>query len=86
MFSIADFFKRIQGVQAKEVFLRNAIKDSIKKHVGLEIPVEEIEVKSSTVNLKNVSSAARSAVFIKKGTILREINEIQQMRVITDVR
>jgi hypothetical protein len=86
MFSIAKFFERIQNAQAKEVFLLKAIQDALKKHVGIDIPIENISCKSDSVSLKNVNSAAKSAIFIKKAAILKEINEVQQMRVVKDIR
>lgn len=86
MFSIGDFFKRIQSVQSKEIYIRSVVQDVIKKHVGVEIPINDISFKSDVVNLKNISSAAKSALFIKRNAVIKEINEVQQVREVKDVR
>jgi hypothetical protein len=86
MLSIAKFFERIQNARSKEAFLRMAVKDAIKNVVGVEIPVQSVEFKSSTVTLKSISQSLRSAIFIKRGAILKAINEAQAIREITEIR
>jgi SH3-like domain-containing protein len=86
MFSIAKFFERIQGVQAKEVFVRVEIQKVIKLITSIEVPLESISFKSSVVEIKNVPQAFKSVLYIKKGALLKAINEVQQIRVVTDIR
>lgn len=86
MFGIGQFFSKIQNSFAKEVLIRTVMKDAIKKYVGLEIPIENISVKSGTITLDNVSQSARSAIFIKKQAIIKEIMAAQNIKNITDIR
>ena len=86
MLSIGKFFERIQNVRTKELFIRSVIRDAIKKHVSVEIPVESIALKSSDITLKNINSSLRSAIFIKKQTLIAEINAAQAIRSFTDIR
>jgi hypothetical protein len=86
MFSIAKFFERIQNVQSKEVFVRSTIQQTINSLIKVEIPLESITFKSTTIELKNVPQSLRSVIFIKKNAILKAINEAQAIRQVTDIR
>jgi hypothetical protein len=86
MFSIAKFFERIQSVQAKEVFVRSEIQKAIKSVTSIEVPLESISFKSSVVELKNVPQAFKSVLYIKKGALIKAVNEAQQIKNITDIR
>ncbi|MCX6706155.1 MAG: DNA polymerase III subunit beta [Candidatus Woesebacteria bacterium] len=66
----------VQNSFTKEVVLRTTIKEAIKKHVGIDIPIENISPKNGIVTLKNISQSARSAIFIKKQKILGELKEV----------
>lgn len=83
---IGDFFKRIQNLHTKEIFVRTIIKESIKKTTSVDIPVENIVFSGSTASLKGISQAARSAIFIKKHKILEDINSSQDVRKIQDIK
>lgn len=86
MFDISNFFKKFQGAFAKEVLIRTAIKDAIRASTGVEIPLTSISFKSGTVFLNDISQSLKSAVFIKKQAILKEISEKQNIREVTDIR
>ena len=86
MFNIRDFLKRIQGIQTQEYALRVIIKESIKKHTSLDVPIESITIKSHTVVLKNISSIGKSALFIKKAAVIKDINTAQSVHFIYDIR
>jgi hypothetical protein len=86
MFSIAQFFARIQNVRSKEVFVRSAIQNTINEVLKVNIPLEAITFKSTTVELKNIPQTLRSVIFIKKGALLKAINEAQAIRQVTDIR
>jgi hypothetical protein len=86
MLNIGEFFKRIKGSFAKEIFVRNAIKEAVKKYTGADIQIEDISFKGSTVMLKNVNQSARSTIFIKKHAIIKEVNTAQNIRIVSDVR
>ena len=53
--------------------MRTTIKEMIKKHVGIDVPIENIAPKNGIVTLKNISQSARTAIFIKKEKILEEL-------------
>jgi hypothetical protein len=86
MKNISEFFKRIGGIQAKEVALRASIQAAIKEFLDIEVPLGDIAVKSGVVAFKKVSHGARSAIFIQKGKIIERINTLQSMQKITDIR
>lgn len=86
MLKIADFFKKIQNKHSQELFIRSTIQTSIKKYTQVELPIESISIKSSSILLKGISQTERSQVFIKKQIIIQELNTIQKIRLITDIR
>ncbi len=86
MLKISEFFKKIQNRHTKELFVRSVVRDSLKKIVNVEVPVEAISFKSSIAVLKDVSQSARSQIFIKKQTIIQEINSLQSIRIVEDIR
>jgi hypothetical protein len=86
MYGIHEFFKKIQNSFSKEILVRQAIGQAIKKHIGEDVPVENISIKNGVVQLKNVSQSAKSSIFIKKQAILREIATIQSLKAINDIR
>jgi hypothetical protein len=86
MIGIADFFKKIKGSFAKEVFVRNAIKEAVKKYAGADVNIEDVSFQGSTAILKNINQSARSTVFIKKHSIIKEINSAQNVRIVSDIR
>ena len=86
MFGIGDFFKRFQGVFAKEILVRNAIKEAILRHTGADIPITSIAFKSGAVILSNVSQSLKSAIYIKKSAIIKDIAEKQNIRYVNDIR
>lgn len=86
MIGLSGFFKNIQNAFTKEVVLRTTIKEAIKKCSGIDIPIENILCKGSTVNLKNVNQAVISQIYIKKQKILEELKASQTIKIITDIR
>ena len=86
MIGLSGFFKNIQNAFTKEVVLKTTIKEAIKKCSGIDIPIEHISCKGSTVNLKNVNQAVVSQIYIKKQKILEELKATQTIKVITDIR
>ena len=86
MQSISEFFKKIQGVRAREYLARKAVADAIKTHTPLDVPIEAISIKSSIAVIKGISQAARSAIFIKKAAIMKDANASQGLRRISDIK
>ena len=87
MKNISEFFKRIGGVQAKELAIRGSIQSAIKEFVDIEISVGSITVKSGVITLKGISHGARSAVFIQKNKILERANSLlDASHKVTDIR
>jgi len=86
MIGISEFFKRIKGAHMREVIIRTAVKGSLKTIAGLDIELEAISFSGDSLILKSLSSAARSAIFIKKTVILEDINRNQTLRKISDIR
>ena len=86
MKSISELLGRIRNIQARESLVRLAVQETLKKQLSFEIPLEAISCKGAAVSLKGIDQAARSALFIKKESILKEINAAQSVRVIQDIR
>jgi len=86
MLGIGSFFKKIQNAYSKEFFLRTAVQQALKKYVTIEIPLGNIDCSTGIVNLKAISQALRSQIFIKKTLIIQEINRVQDMRKVSDIR
>jgi len=86
MKSISEFFGRFRNIQVRESLVRLAVQQALKSRLVLEVPLESISCKGATVTLKGIDQAARSALFIKKESILKEINGLQTVRIIRDIR
>ena len=85
MKSISEFFGRFRNIQVRELLVRLAVQQALKGWLALEVPLEAISCKGATVTLKGIDQSARSALFIKKETILKEINGLQSVRTIIDI-
>ncbi|MDD5165465.1 MAG: hypothetical protein PHG25_02935 [Candidatus Pacebacteria bacterium] len=86
MKNISEFFKRIGGIQAKEIALRASIQSAIKEFVDIDIPLGSITIKSGLVSIKGISHSARSAIFIQKQKIIDTANKIQVEQKVIDIR
>lgn len=86
MFNIGQFFTKIKGKQGKEILIRQSIVDAIKKHTGIDIPLSSVEFRASIPTIKGLSSAQKSAIFIKKTAIIADVNNQQSFRRIDDIR
>lgn len=86
MKNISEFFKRIGGIQAKEISLRASIQTAIKEFVAIDIPIAFITLKAGVVTLKGISHSARSAIFIHKQKIIDRANKEQTDQKIADIR
>ena len=86
MIGISEFFRRIKSAHMREILVRTTIRDSLKKIAGVDVGLDSISFSSDSLVLKNVSSAARSAVFIKKTALIQDINRSQTFKKITDIR
>ena len=86
MLGIHEFFKRIQNLHSKEVFVRTVIQESLKKYTNIGLELKDINFQESTIVLKNTNQTFKSVVFTKKNQILNDINEKQTIRKVTDIR
>ena len=82
---ISELLGRIRNIQARESLVRLAVQQTLKKQLSIEIPLERISCKDVAVTLKGIDQSARSAIFIKKEAILKEINELQSVRIIREI-
>lgn len=86
MRSIGDLFARIKNVQAKEMFLRTAIQQALKKVANIDCALSDISCKNFTIQIRNLSQTAKSQLFMKKGAIIKEIEAQPTGRVISEIR
>lgn len=85
-FNISKFLERIKGSRSKGIIQVMVVHDSIMKIMGIDIPIEKIIIKSSVVTLKGTSQSTKSAIYIKKQSLLNEINSGQEIPIIRDIR
>ena len=80
MLGIHKFFEKINGAFGKEIVLRSAISNSVKKIIGADVKIEDITVKNEIAELKNVSQTVKSVIFTKMPKVLEEINNSQNIK------
>lgn len=85
-FNISQLLNKIRSVQAKGALQINLIHDSLLKNIGIDIPIPNISIKSTIVSLKNISQSTKSAIYIKKQSILDDINKGQENIIARDIR
>ena len=73
MFNINQLLDRMRILRNSDIGLRVSVQTALKKCVGVDVPVESVLIKSGKVSLKNLPSAAKSEIFLKKSRILEEI-------------
>ena len=76
----------MQGKFAQEIAVRAVIQEIIKKQTTLEVPLDKITFVGMDMVLKNLDQTAKSAVFIKKASLLKEIAAIVSKKSITNIR
>lgn len=86
MQNISEFFSKILGKHAKEVHLRTVIQEILKKYIRTDLPLESIILSGGVLSLKGIDQTAKSVIFIKKATILKELNEKSLGRIVSDIR
>ena len=86
MKSISEFFSRILGKQGEEMRLRLAFQEIIEKYAKTKVPFDAISFSIKTVSIKGLSQGAKSAIFIKKPAMLKEIAERVPNRPIENIQ
>ena len=86
MFNIGGLFEKIKKLHAREVGVRVIVVETVLKFTGITVPINDIEIGNSTLHIKNLNQSAKSIMFIKKQPILEEINNIQKIFVIRDIK
>ena len=86
MFGIGHLLKRVQNRQTREIFVCDAVRNTLKEQIKVDIPLENIKLKDSTISFINIGQVARSEIFIKKHQLLKSINSVQDIITITDFR
>ena len=86
MKSIGEFFARIRGKQMDEMRLRLCIQEIIEKYTKVKLSFDDISFSIKSVSVKGLGQAAKSAVFVKKTAILKEIGDKVPSRQIDDIK
>ena len=68
------------------MFTRVIVAEAVKKHTNIDISAEAVSFSSGAAIIKGIPQAGRSVIFIKKESILLDINNAQNERVVTDIR
>ncbi|MDB5238830.1 MAG: hypothetical protein JWO00_165 [Candidatus Parcubacteria bacterium] len=86
MKSIGEFFARIRNKQTDEIRLRLSVQEIIEKYAKTKLPFDAISFSIKTISIKGLSQGAKSAIFIKKPVILKELAEKVPNRPIEYIR
>ncbi len=86
MFNIGQILNKVRALRESDIGIRTAIKNAVAKYTEIDVPVEHVQIKSGKATIKNISQAARSVVFMKKETILRDISETLQNNKVKDIQ
>lgn len=79
MLNISKYLEKIiKNLNSGEI-LNNIILDVIKKHTGVDIKLEDFELKNNIVALKT-SPGAKNKIFIFKEDIIREIENKTKLK------
>ncbi len=73
MFNINQLLEKVRALRNSDVGIRTTVQVAIKKLTGADIPISSLSIKSGKVSIKNLSSAAKAEIFLKKPKILEEI-------------
>jgi hypothetical protein len=84
MIGLSSFFERFRSREFEEMTFRKAVVDAFKEILKFDLDESVFTYSNGTVNLK-LSSAAKSAVFLKKNDLLKKINEKTKRKVV-DIR
>ena len=86
MRSIGEFFKKIQNARAGSFFIHTTIVEVVKRVAHIDIVPESVHIQSTKITLKGISQAARNEVFIKRKTLLEEINKTLGKTKVTEIQ
>jgi hypothetical protein len=86
MFGIGHLLKRMQNRQTREYFVRERVREAVREATKVDIIVENIKINGSVVSFLNLNQSAKSEVYIKKQQLLKLINSLQDIVVVTDLR
>jgi hypothetical protein len=78
MRSIGDFFKRIGALQNSELGKRSIIHDAIQAECHIDISVENITIKGSTISI-DVSHMEKSIIKLHTQAVLARITTHQAL-------
>jgi hypothetical protein len=76
MFNIGQFFNKFRGIEMEDFRKRNSVIEIIKKNTGIEIAPQDIAFEQRGIILK-ISSIEKNMVFIKKGAIIKDLQQVQ---------
>ncbi len=85
MFNISQFLERLKKISGSSINTRTEVSRILKEQIGLNVPIEAIELKPPKIYIKNISQAARSEIYIRKEIIIKEINKTGT-RPLVDIR
>ena len=71
---IDNFFSKLKSTFANQANKKEIISSACLRHSAVNLHPSQIEIQDRVVRL-NVSSAAKSAIFLKKTAILEEISQ-----------
>ena len=73
MFNINQLLERVKSLRNSDIGIRMAVQAAVKNNTNIEVPVENIGVRSCVAGINKISQAARGEIFIKKIKILEDI-------------
>lgn len=85
MEKVGGFFDRFKGKVAEQVQSIFIVGEIIKKHTKIELEMKQISISNGILRLK-ISPLQKNVIFIKKTTLLKEIQEKIRVPKIRDIQ
>lgn len=84
MFNISGFFQKFRSLELEDFRKRSVVIDVLKKHANLDISPADIKFEQGRIRL-SLSPLQKNEIFMKKSTILTDIQEALKPAKISDI-
>ncbi|HET8575317.1 MAG TPA: hypothetical protein VFM02_04085 [Candidatus Paceibacterota bacterium] len=85
MQSFSNLLKRFKNLTPPDGIIREAVSKVLMEQLGVEIPVQKIQIRSKVVFLQE-NNIIKSQVFLKKKILLQELQKVLEKQAPKDIR
>ena len=75
MFNINDLLQKVKSLRNSDIAIRMSVQSAIKTNTQIEIPIENISIKSGRAMVQKMPQIIKGEIFIKKIQILDDIKK-----------